>query len=82
MTAAVAQILEETEQLSPPERAELADCIIERMAHEVPAGITAAQLGEVRARIAQVEDGRVALVPGEEALEHIWRLITSARRPD
>lgn len=45
MTQAVAQILAEVEQLSPPERADLAE--IER-----------AQIEEVRRRVAQVSPAR------------------------
>jgi hypothetical protein len=71
MTQAVADILAEVEQLSPPERAELADRLVESLAH--------AQLSEVRHRIAQVESGEVALIPGEDALAHVRRLVASAR---
>ncbi len=79
MTQAVAQILEEAEQLSAPERAELADRIVESLAHDIPPDIAQAQITEVRRRIAQVEAGEVALIPGEEALAHVRRLVASAR---
>jgi putative addiction module component (TIGR02574 family) len=78
MTQAVAQILEEAEQLSAHERAELADRIVESLAHEIPPDIAQAQITEVRRRIAQVEAGEVTLVPGEEALAHVRRILTSA----
>ena len=48
MTQAVAQILEEAEQLSAAERAELADRIVESLAHDVPSEIAEAQIAEVR----------------------------------
>ena len=79
MTQAVAQILEEAEQLSASESAELADRIVESLAHDIPPDIAAAQIAEVRRRIAQVESGEVALIPGEEALAHVRRIVASAR---
>jgi putative addiction module component (TIGR02574 family) len=79
MTQAVAQILEEAEQLSASERAELADRIVESLAYDIPSEIAQAQITEVRRRIAQVEAGEVALIPGEEALAHVRRLVASAR---
>lgn len=79
MTQAVAQILEEAEQLSAPERAELADRIVERLARDIPPDIAEAQISEVRRRIAEVASGEVAVIPGEEALAHVRRLVASAR---
>jgi len=79
MTQAVAQILEEAEQLSAAERAELADRIVEILAHDVPSEIAEAQIAEVRRRIAEVESGEVALIPGDEALAHVRRIVESAR---
>lgn len=79
MTQAVAQILEEAEQLSPSERAELADRIVESLAHDISPDIAQAQITEVRRRIAQVEAGDVALIPGDEALAHVRRIVASAR---
>ncbi len=81
MSQAIAHILEEVEQLSSTERAELADCIVAIIAREIPPEIAAAQVTEVRRRISQVEVevGEVALIPGEEALEHVRRIVASAR---
>ena len=78
MTQAVAQILEEAEQLSTQERAELADRIVESLARDIPLDIAQAQTAEVRRRIAQVEAGEVTLGPGEEALAHVRRILASA----
>jgi hypothetical protein len=78
MTQAVARILEEAEQHSAAERAEIADRIVESLAHDIPSDIAQAQLTEVRRRISQVETGEVALIPGEEALAQVRRLIASA----
>lgn len=79
MTQAVAQILEEAEQLSAAERAELADRIVESLAHDIPSDIAQVQISEVRRRIAQVESGEVTLVPGEEARAHVRRLVGTNR---
>ncbi len=79
MTQAVAQILEQAEQLSAVERAELADRIVESLAHDISPDIAQAQIAEVRRRIAQVEAGEVTLIPGDEALAHVRRTVASAR---
>ena len=79
MTQAVAQILEEVEQLSAPERADLADRIVESLAHDISPDIAQAQISEVRKRIAEVEAGEVTLIPGQEALAHVRRIVASAR---
>jgi putative addiction module component (TIGR02574 family) len=79
MTRAVAQILEEAEQLSAEERADLADRIVEKLAQKIPVDIAAAQITEVQRRIAEVESGCVTLIPGEEALARVRALVASAR---
>jgi putative addiction module component (TIGR02574 family) len=79
MTQAVARILEEAEQLSAPERAELADRIVESLAHNIPPDIAAAQVAEVRRRIAEVEAGEVSLIPGDEALARVRQMVAAAR---
>ena len=38
-----------------------------------------AQIAEVRRRIAEVESGEVALVPGEQALDQVRRVVAAAR---
>jgi len=75
MTQAVAHILEETEQLSASERAELADRLMESLAHDIAPDLAEAQIFEVRRRIAQVESGEVTLIPGDEALAHVRRIV-------
>ncbi|MFA6289324.1 MAG: addiction module protein [Opitutaceae bacterium] len=79
MTQAVAHILEEAEQLSVAERTELADRIVESLARNIPSDIAAAQVAEVRRRIAEVESGEVSLIPGDEALARVRQLVASAR---
>lgn len=79
MSQAVAHILEEAEQLSALERAELADRIVESLAHNIPSEIAAAQVAEVRRRIAQVESGEVSVIAGDEALARVRQMMASAR---
>ena len=80
MTQAVARILSEVEQLSPPERADLADRLVETITHSIPPEIERAQIEAVHRRIAQVESGEVALIPGEQALQQVRQLVASARK--
>ena len=79
MTQAVTHLLAEIERLSPPERADLADCIVETLIDNTPPEIERAQIDEVRRRIAEVESGAVSLIPGEQALDQVRRLVASAR---
>lgn len=78
MTQAVASILEETQQLSAVEREELVDCLLESLGQEIPDGIAAAQMTEVRRRIKEVESGAVTLIPGDEALARVRQRVASA----
>lgn len=79
MTKAVAHLLEEAEQLSASERAELADRLVESLAHDLAPELAGAQLTEVRRRVAEVESGKVALIPGEEALARVRQIVAAAR---
>ena len=56
-------------------RVELTERLIASLAADVLPEITEAQLAEVRRRIAQVESGEVALVPGDEVLARVRRLL-------
>ena len=56
-------------------RAELAERLIASLADDASPEITEAQLAEVRRRIAQVESGQVALIPGDETLARVRRLL-------
>jgi hypothetical protein len=80
MTQAVAHILHEVERLSLDERAELTDRLVESLARDVPPEIERAHLEVVRRRMAQVESGEVSLIPGEDALAQVRRLVEEARR--
>jgi putative addiction module component (TIGR02574 family) len=57
--------------LPPDLRAEHAERLIASLAEDISPEITSAQLAEVRRRIAQVEAGEAALIPGDEALARV-----------
>ncbi|MGZ8900717.1 MAG: addiction module protein [Limisphaerales bacterium] len=80
MTEAVAQILAEIQRLPPPDRADIADNIVETLFESIPPEVERAQIDEVRRRIAEVESGVVRLIPGEQALDEVRRFVASARR--
>lgn len=78
MTQAVSHILSEVELLSPPERADLTDRLMESLATTIIPDIEHAQLAEVRRRVAEIEAGKVNLIPGDEALVQVRRIVTLA----
>jgi putative addiction module component (TIGR02574 family) len=73
------EIFHDAVALPPDVRAELAERLIASLADDASPEITEAQLAEVRRRIAQVESGEVALIPGDEAIARVRRLL--ARHP-
>jgi hypothetical protein len=79
MTQALAHILAEIERLSPPDRADLADCIVKTLIDNTPPEVERAQIDEVRRRIVEVASGAVRLIPAEQALEQVRRFVASAR---
>ena len=79
MTQAVAHILEEVEQLSVVERADLADRLMASLVDDIPPDIEQKQIDEVRRRIAQVDSGEVTLIPAHVALEQVRQLVQSAQ---
>ena len=78
MTQAVAHLLEEVDQRSAVERAELADLLIERISHDVSPEVERSQLVEVRRRIREVESSDVSLVDGATALAQVRQIVASA----
>jgi putative addiction module component (TIGR02574 family) len=78
MTQAVVAILQEVEHLSASEQAELADQLVQKLGARIAPEVEEAQLSEVRRRIAQIDSGDVALVPGDQALDQVRRLVASA----
>ncbi len=77
--ALCALILEEAEQL-PLRSGRNSPTVFWRVwPTTFPPDIAAAQTAEVRRRIAEVESGEVTLIPGDEALAHVRRIVASAR---
>ncbi|MGH9429109.1 MAG: addiction module protein [Terriglobia bacterium] len=73
--ATTEEIFRDAVALPPDVRAELTERLIASLAEDISPEITNAQLAEVRRRIAQVESGEVALVPGDEALARVRKLL-------
>ena len=69
------EIFHDAVALPPDVRAELTERLIASLAEDVSPEITSAQLAEVRRRIAQVESGAAALIPGDEALARVRNLL-------
>ena len=69
------EIFQNAVALPPDVRAELTERLVASLADDVSPEITEAQLVEVRRRIAQVESGEVALIPGDEVLARVRRLL-------
>lgn len=74
--ATTEEIFDGAVALPPDVRAELTERLIASLAEDVSPEITNAQLAEVRRRIAQVESGEVALIPGDEVLARVRRLLS------
>lgn len=56
-------------------RAELAERLIVSLAEDISPEVSVAQLAEIRRRIAQVESGEAALIPGDEVLARVRNLL-------
>jgi hypothetical protein len=80
VTQNLAHILEEVEQLSVVERDELASRLVETLVRDSAPDIQRAQLSEVRGRIAEVESGAVNLIPGDEAIAEVRRVIEAVSK--
>jgi putative addiction module component (TIGR02574 family) len=80
VTQAVAEILQAVEHLSAPERAELADRLMEALTADISPEIERAHLDEVRRRVAEVESGAVTLIPGDQVFAEARRIVETARR--
>jgi putative addiction module component (TIGR02574 family) len=69
------EIFRDAMALPPDVRAELTERLVASLANDVSPEITTAQLAEVRRRIAEVDSGEVALIPGDEALARVRSLL-------
>jgi hypothetical protein len=57
-------------------RVTLTERLVASLADDVPEEIQRAHIDEVRKRIAQVESGEVELIPGDEALARVRKLLS------
>jgi len=73
--ATTEEIFRDAVSLPPDVRAELTERLVASLAEDISPEITSAHLAEVRRRIAQVESGEVALIPGDEALARVRNLL-------
>lgn len=69
------QVYDEAISLPREARAALTKRLVRNVAKAVPAEIVQAQLGGVRRRIEQVESGEVRMIPGDQALARVRRLL-------
>jgi hypothetical protein len=79
MPTTVEQLYQEALSLPLEARADLTERLVATLAQEIPSEITRAQLDEVHRRVAQVESGEVALIPGDEALARVHTLLAEHR---
>lgn len=70
------EIFREAVALPTDVRPELAERLIASLAEDISSRVSLAQLAEVRRRIAQVESGEAALIPGDEVLARVRNLLT------
>lgn len=74
MTAAE-KLYQDALALPPETRVELTERLVESLADDIPPELQRAHFEEVRRRIAQVESGAVELIPGDEALARVRKLL-------
>ena len=57
-------------------RAELAERLVASLADDIPEEVTAAHLEECKKRMAEIDAGKVKLIPGDEVMARARRLLT------
>ena len=75
MTAAE-KVYKDAMALSGETRVALTERLVASLADDIPAEIQRAHIDEVRKRIAQVESGEVELIPGDEAIARVRKLLS------
>jgi len=73
--ATTEEIFHDAVTLPRDARVELTERLIASLTVDISPEIINAQLAEVRRRIAQVESGEAALIPGDEALARVRNLL-------
>ncbi|MBM3841637.1 MAG: addiction module protein [Verrucomicrobia bacterium] len=79
MPATIEQILEEALALPDDSRLLLAERLVESVNSSTSPDLEARQLAEVQRRMADVEAGRVELVPGSDALREVREAVRRTR---
>ena len=77
MTAAD-KLYEDAMALPGKTRVELTERLVASLADDVPAEIQRTHIEKIRKRIAQVESGKIELIPGDEALERVRQMVGRA----
>lgn len=75
MSDTVKQIAHQAMQLTPAQRAELADLLVESLESTPPDEIQKLWVDEANERLAEVRSGKVETIPGEDVLAEARRLL-------
>jgi putative addiction module component (TIGR02574 family) len=75
MAATLEQIVHEALQLTPTQRAEVADILVESLESTPPDEVQKLWIHEANRRLAEVRSGNVKTIPGDEVLAEARRLI-------
>jgi len=74
MNATMAKIAQEALLLTPAQRAELAEFLVESLDSTIPDEIQRRWIEEASRRLEDVRSGRVTTIPGEEVMAEARRL--------
>lgn len=75
MSTTVKQIAHQAMQLTPAQRAELADLLVESLETTPPDEVQKLWVDEANERLGEVRSGRVETIPGEDVLSEGRRLL-------
>lgn len=75
MNATLERIEQEILQLTPAQRAELVDFLVESLESTQPDEIQRLWIAEAKRRLSEVRSGNVKTIPGEEVLAEARRLV-------
>jgi putative addiction module component (TIGR02574 family) len=73
--ATTEEIFNKAVALPPDARAELTERLVASLANDISPEVISAQLAEVRRRIEEVEAGETALIPGDDVLARVRKLL-------
>jgi putative addiction module component (TIGR02574 family) len=75
MAATLEQIVHEALQLTPAQRAEVADILVESLESTPPDEVQKLWIDEATRRLAEIRSGNVTTIPGDDVLAEARRLI-------